>query len=159
MRFLVCMLIALAATPALGEDVPFAERTPHASGDANKPHSGSLGAFMELAQSWHIKLWYAGHAKDTELSSYTIDRMVDGFKTSAMLYQNIPIRYLVALNRPFLELRHAVQDRNTTEFVQSYADLTNACNACHRAANVGFIVIKTPIDLPFSDQDFRALHQ
>ena len=45
------------------------------------------------------------------------------------------------------------------EFIQSYADLTDACNACHRVANVGFIVIKTPIDLPFSDQDFRALHQ
>ena len=35
--------------------------------------------------------------------------------------------------------------------------LTEGCNACHQAANVGMVVIKVPSGSSFPDQDFRPL--
>ena len=34
-------------------------------------------------------------------------------------------------------------------------ELTEGCNACHQAANVGMVVIKVPDASSFPDQDFR----
>ena len=38
----------------------------------------------------------------------------------------------------------------------AYRSVTDACNACHKSANVGVIAIKVPDASAFPDQDFRA---
>jgi mono/diheme cytochrome c family protein len=44
--------------------------------------------------------------------------------------------------------------KDATAFTKAYAELTNACNACHRAAGRGFISVQVPAVSPFTDQDF-----
>ena len=41
-------------------------------------------------------------------------------------------------------------------FDAAYRQLTDACNACHKSANVGVIAIKVPDASAFPNQDFRA---
>lgn len=52
-------------------------------------------------------------------------------------------------------LLQAVKKKNMDDFLTAYGKLTNACNACHNAANLGFIVIQTPTALEFSNQKFE----
>jgi hypothetical protein len=40
-------------------------------------------------------------------------------------------------------------------FDAGYEKLTEGCNACHEAANVGMVVIKVPTGSSFPDQDFQ----
>ena len=51
-------------------------------------------------------------------------------------------------------MRKACRTGNRAAFVRSFEDLTSACNQCHKAAQVGFIVIQTPTSLPFTDEKF-----
>ncbi len=44
---------------------------------------------------------------------------------------------------------------NQAAFDAGYEKLTEGCNACHQAANVGQVVIKVPNASTFPDQDFR----
>jgi len=39
-------------------------------------------------------------------------------------------------------------------FATAFADLTAACNGCHQAGQVDFIMIRIPTASPFSNQSF-----
>jgi len=51
-------------------------------------------------------------------------------------------------------VRDAIDMRDLPAFTKAYSELTNACNACHRAAGHGFISVQVPAISPFTDQDF-----
>jgi hypothetical protein len=55
---------------------------------------------------------------------------------------------------PMAALSRAIKDGDAARFAAAYGQLTAACNACHQAANVGSVVIKTPEAGAFPDQDF-----
>ena len=42
---------------------------------------------------------------------------------------------------PSSELKSAIQSKDVTAFAKAYADLTDACNACHQALNHGVVEI------------------
>jgi hypothetical protein len=48
-------------------------------------------------------------------------------------------------------------EKDSGQLVGAYARLTEGCNACHQAANVGMVVIKVPEASSFPDQDFRPV--
>ena len=75
-------------------------------------------------------------------------------RIAATLYTNIPIEYVKSAADPLIGMRDAVATENTKEFIHSYSDLTDACNACHVAGHIGFIRIQTPTSSPFSDEVF-----
>jgi hypothetical protein len=54
-------------------------------------------------------------------------------------------------------LRKAVDAKSSGDFGKAFGKLTDACNRCHRAAGVGFIVIRVPISSPFSNQLFPPI--
>ena len=56
---------------------------------------------------------------------------------------------------PMADLRQALAERNSERFEAAYTRLTNACNQCHQATGVGFIVVQTPTGSPFSNQEFE----
>jgi hypothetical protein len=51
-------------------------------------------------------------------------------------------------------LKAAVEARNGPKFGAEFDKLTQACNACHRAAHFDFIQIQAPTASPFSNQSF-----
>ncbi len=155
MRLPLGIIFAVVAVmPVLGDEVPFASPPPARSGAANDTNYSSLGDIMGLVQLRHIKLWYAGRNKNWQLVNYELTQIKDTFDKAAMLYMNIPVKYIASVEKPLLALHEAAEAKDVTKFAQGFADLQAACNTCHQAAQVGFIVIRTPTSSPFSDQNF-----
>lgn len=57
---------------------------------------------------------------------------------------------------PFLEsTRKAAQNNDVSAFEQGYNQLTTGCNNCHVNTGFEFIVIKTPAEPSFPNQQFK----
>lgn len=147
-RLVVAALALVAAIPAsLGDDVPFAQ----------PPLAGStltLSDIMSGVQLRHIKLFEAIKASNFGLVQFEATLLGDSLAAAAMLYANIPIDYVTAATAPLAELKAASTKKDAAKLGSSFADLTASCNACHVAAGVAFIEIKTPSSSPFSNQNF-----
>jgi hypothetical protein len=93
MKRIAVVAIALAATaPALGQKtVPFAEPPTRQPGQLEPSLLPSLGDIMVDTQLRHIKLWYAGRARNWDLANYELDRIAESLTKAAILYMNILI--------------------------------------------------------------------
>jgi len=140
-------------SPVSADDVPFAS-PPH----EDTPRQLGLGDLMGLTQMRHIKLWYAGRAKNWALVRYEIAQIQDTLYRAAVRYQNIPVEAVNDIWVPLTDLKAAADASDLDKFNRSYANLTTSCNACHQAAGVDFIHIQTPTSSPFSDQIFELPH-
>ncbi len=151
--FMLGALMLCVVLPARGDDVPFAQTAPSAN-----PHGESntlaLSDVMQLTQLRHMKLWYAGKAKNWPLTNYELAQLRDTFSKAAMLYLNIPVQYIAAVSDPLTALGDAVAAKDSRKFEKGYKALQTACNGCHQAAGVDFIVIQTPAAAVFPDQKF-----
>lgn len=113
--------------------------------------STQLSDLMIALQFQHIKLWFAGKLSNWELANYEV-RQIQANLQKAMpspesLRSSQTTEQLQALDR-------AIQQEDGAAFAKAYADLTNGCNACHRASGFGSITIQVPVNSPFSDQLF-----
>ena len=146
--------VAAMSSSALGDDVPFAAAPSSRLGSPSEAYYASLSDIMAVIQLRHIKLWYAGTSGDWRVTSFEIDQIEETFAKAAMFYADIPVAYVVSVRGPLAAMRRTAASSNHLGFSRSFEDLTNACNQCHKAAKVGFIVIKTPDSSPFTDQKF-----
>ncbi len=149
----ICLVLCLLCGPAAAQDVPFAE-PPYPSENHREPMLLALGDLMGLAQSRHIKLWQAGKANYFQLVTYEAAKLSDSLYRAAMLYTNLPVPLIKAADEALVRITAAADKRNAADFQTAFRDLTNACNACHRAAGLDFVKIKTPTSSPFTNQDF-----
>ena len=151
--------MALVSVPAFGDDVPFAAPHSERAQQANESYVGTLSDIMGLTQLRHIKLWYAGRARNWSLTNFEIGQIEETFGKAAMLYRNIPVEFIASVEKPLDALRKAAAAKDAGLFDKAFADLNNECNNCHRAAQVGFIKIQTPTSSPFTDQQFDGVHE
>jgi len=129
---------------------------------SNAGYAPGLGEFMTATQERHIKLWFAGRAGNWPLAAYELDELREGFGDLVKLHPTwhgapVPIKdILPRLTRgPLEDLGEAVQAHDKAAFTKAFDELTNACNACHRAEKHAFNVIKRPASNPYPDQRFR----
>ena len=128
----------------------------------SEPPGPGLGEIMTLSQMRHAKLWYAGEAGNWKLADYELDELQEGFDDVVRYHPThkdapLPLSSLVPkiMDEPMKALRRAVQSNDGDRFDAAYQDLTEACNACHRATNFGFNVVRRPLSPSwFSNQDF-----
>jgi len=144
----------LAAALAVATLAPAAAQQPPGTG-----FSPGLGEFMSLQQMRHLKLWFAGEAKNWELAGYEADELMEGFEDIIKYFprqDEVPIGQLVKDNAlaPTEELKKAIEQKSSTKFTAAFDKLTAACNTCHQAANRAFIVIRRPASNPYSNQVF-----
>lgn len=121
-----------------------------------------LGEIMTLQQMRHIKLWFAGDARNWPLADYELDELEEGFEDSARLHpthEGAPRRLVDLIPdftaRPLRELRAAIRHEDGPAFVTAYDALTASCNGCHEAVGFSFNVVSRPRSNPYSDQEFR----
>jgi mono/diheme cytochrome c family protein len=117
----------------------------------SKPAAG-LPDLMVTAQLRHMKLWFAGRLSNWKLAAYEFDRIRSALDDAAALYSGI--RGSDEASRALLSVQKAIEAKDATGFVKAYTELTNACNACHRANDREFVTIQAPSNSPFSDQLF-----
>jgi len=113
-------------------------------------------------QPRHIKLAIAGRARNWIYANYELAELGDALARAAALwpkYKGLPIDGMVDAfaKGPMRQVSVAIADKDPAGFAAAFGQLAVGCNACHQAANVGHVVIKTPA-LPdaqmFPDQEF-----
>ena len=141
----IVLLGALAAR-AQQTDKPAAS-PPEA--DAGGP---GLGEIMTLQQLRHIKLWFAGRARNWPLADYELGELNEGFEDVSKLLGGDIIEKNVGATMK--DLQKIVDDKNAAGFAAAYDRLSAGCNSCHRTLDHAFIAIQRPTVLPSSDQNF-----
>ena len=152
------VVAAIAAACLLSSSGLAVSQQPAAPTDATRYVPG-LGEFMLSAQARHAKLWFAGNAQNWDLADYLIDELKEGLDDAAKFVptlKGLPIGTMVGsiMDTPVEEVEKAVKAKDRNRFVASFDKLTEACNACHQAANRPFIVIQRPASLTYPNQSF-----
>lgn len=151
MKCLSFAIILFASAAAAQESTPFSQQPYKAGGDV--PLVG-LSDVMAISQMRHIKLWQAAKAENWPLATYEADKLRDSLYRAAGFYVNIPVPLVKSADEPLSAIQEAATKRDQRLFEKAFADLTASCNACHTAAGLDFIRMRTPSASPFSDQDF-----
>lgn len=136
----------------------------NASASGKETYASGLGEIMSLQQMRHLKLWFAGQAKNWPLADYEIDELEEGFDDVIKFFpvkDDMQIAQMVVSTvRPILpEVKKAIDARDEAKFAAAFDKLTAACNTCHQAANHAFIVIQRPTTSPYTNQSFAPKKQ
>jgi hypothetical protein len=126
------------------------------------PYRPGLGDLMTMTvQPRHLKLGLAGQEKNWPYAVYEGHELEEAFERIAKQvpkWREFDIAQLIAatVKQPLDDLEAAAKASDGQRFDAAYRQLTDACNACHKSANVGMIAIKVPDASAFPNQDFRA---
>ena len=125
--------------------------------DSYKP---GFGEFMSSIQAHHIKLWFAGQNQNWKLADFEIHEIMETIEDIKKNETERKESQMIDMINPALDsVNNAIKQKNPELFKSGYSLLTNTCNACHRAANFEFNVVKIPDNQPFSNQDFKTPKQ
>jgi|ERR1700722_5993244 hypothetical protein len=120
-----------------------------------------VGELMNLiVQPRHTKLWFAGREANWPLAEYEIKELRAALANVAKARPVFRERKVAEnvetfLGGPFHAVEEAVKDRDATKFVEAYASVNAGCNACHTAMSQPQVVIKSPEQASYPDQEFR----
>lgn len=129
---------------------------------SNAPFRPGLGDLMTaLVQPRHTKLGLAGAAQNWDYAAYELDELRETFELvgkQVVRHGNLSIPQTVAatVKQPMDALDAAIKGKDQAGFTKTYAELTDACNACHKSADHAMIVIQVPSGggTAFPDQNF-----
>ncbi len=119
--------------------------------------------FMNVIQSEHAKLWYAGSAGNWPLAAYQlaeIKEIMSDVEDLFPTFKSLPLDKMLdaAIVGPIARLEKVIDAKDAKTFPAAFDMLTGICNDCHQATGNGFIVIQRPQRAAFPNQDFRP-HQ
>jgi hypothetical protein len=111
-----------------------------------------LGAQMLELQIRHARLWQAGEAQNWLLAQFQLAELRESFagivETNGEHAALQPARLSEVLpamtDPPLAQLQAAVDAHDRARFEAAYDALSAGCNACHAAADHGFLVIQRP---------------
>lgn len=126
------------------------------------PYQPGMGDLMvTIVQPRHLKLGLAGQARNWDYADYAqheLEEALEAVEKHIPKWRNLDIGQLMAatVKQPLEEVEKSVKAKNAVAFDAAYRQVTEACNACHRSANLPAIVIKVPDASAFPNQDFRV---
>jgi hypothetical protein len=126
---------------------------------AKEQHGPNLIDFMMTIQTHHLKLWYAGNARNWDLADYQVDELKEALEDAGKLipdYKGVPVRSMIdnLAMPPIEDIEGAIKAKDRAKFVAGYDKLTAACNSCHQGSKRGFIVVQRPVGTAFPNQSF-----
>jgi mono/diheme cytochrome c family protein len=113
-----------------------------------------------LVQPRHIKLYYAGQAKNWTLAGFELNELRGAL---ARIGRTIPTYRKISVDEAvaaiFAEkvkaVDAAIKAADPAQFTAAYGEMTAACNACHLSLEHPFLKITVPDAANYPDQDFR----
>src|SRR5215218_10831138 len=108
-----------------------------------EPYRPGLGDLMTMTvQPRHIKLLLAGHELNWPYAKYELHQLQEAFERSVKVwprFKGLPLGGMIdaIAKGPMDELAKAIDSKDEVAFDAAYQKLTEGCNACHEAANVG----------------------
>jgi hypothetical protein len=154
--------IALPTLGAIAILVLMVEPAPNQGMPAADTFTPGVGDMMNtFVQPRHAKLGLALREENWALAFYLQRELRQAFGNIARVHpkwRNLSLDQMIdtVTSKPLRDLEAAIKERDPKRFADSYAEMTEACNACHAAVNYAFIVIKAPDASQFANQDFRA---
>ena len=111
-----------------------------------------LGAQMLELQIRHARLWQAGEAQNWMLAQFQLAELRESFSgivetngEHAALQPQRLAEVMPAMTDPAIaQLQAAIDAHDKAKFEAGYDALSAGCNACHAAADHGFLVIQRP---------------
>jgi hypothetical protein len=126
--------------------------------DALTPETAVL---MAQVQIHHAKLYYAGHARNWELAAYSlheINEALQAVQTFNDQFEDFPTPLSEVVppivGPPLGEIHGAIRARDGARFDAAFKSLTSACNDCHAMLEHGFVRIREPAAVEFTNQSF-----
>jgi len=152
------VLAAVAAPLIAAAQNPQAQPPPAAAPQAYRPGLGDL--MTMTVQPRHIKIALAGREKNWAYAKYELHELEEALQRVVQVWprwRGLPLGGMVeAIGKgPMAAVAAAIEAKDADKFAAAMPQLAEGCNACHQAANVGMVVIKTPDASSFPDQDFR----
>jgi len=130
-------------------------QTPPANPDARLGLGDYMTAFV---QPRHAKLGLGGQARNWAYVAYEqgeLDETFEMIEKAVPRYRDSAMSDLMQIaKQPMANLEAAIKARDAAKFDAAYAELTDACNACHRATEHPMIVIQVPKASMFPNQSF-----
>jgi hypothetical protein len=125
---------------------------------AYRPGVGDL--MTATIQPRHAKIMLAGREANWPLATYELHQLQEALDRVVQTWprwKGLPLGGMVeAVEKgPMAAVAEAIDAKDNAQFVKAFGQLSEGCNACHQAANVGFVVIRAPDASSFPDQDFR----
>ncbi len=118
---------------------------------------------MAQVQVQHAKLYYAGKARNWELAAYSLHEINEALQAVQIFNDQFedfptPLSELVPslVGPPLGDIHGAIRARDGARFDAAFKSLTAACNACHATLKLGFIRVRDPTTVEFSNQSFAA---
>jgi hypothetical protein len=154
---------ALAAALALSASVIAAAQNaapPAPGGPTTLDFKPAMDDLMTmLVQPRHIKLYYAGQAKNWTLAGFELNELRGALARigrTIPTYRKISVDDTVAaiIADKIKTVDAAIKAKDSAQFTAAYGDLTQACNACHAGMEHSFLKITVPNAANYADQDF-----
>lgn len=115
-----------------------------------------FGEFMSSIQVHHNKLWFAGTNDNWKLADFEINEIKESLDDIKTYRTDRPETNAIGMiDQPLQNVSNAIQQKNSTEFKNSYMILTSTCNSCHQATQHEFNIITVPTTPPYSNQSFK----
>ncbi len=113
-----------------------------------------------LIQPRHLKLYYAGEAKNWKLAEFQLRELRQALARIGRTipnYRKIGVDDAVAsiFTEKAVAVEAAIKGGDPAKFAVAFSDMTNACNACHASMDHEFLVIKVPQANVYPNQEFR----
>jgi hypothetical protein len=150
----------LAGALALGASVMAQAQNP-APGLVIQEFKPAMDDLMTmLVQPRHLKLSYAGQAKNWELAAFELRELraaLARIGRTIPTYRKIGVDDAVAtiFTEKAVAVDAAIKGADSAKFAAAFSDMTNACNACHASMEHAFLVIKVPDVNVYPNQEFR----
>jgi hypothetical protein len=156
-----CMLALSAAVIAVAQNAPPGPQTPARPGLVILDFKPAMDDLMTmLVQPRHIRLYYAGQAKNWQLAAFQVNELRGALARIGRTipnYRNINVDTAVAaiFVDKLAAVSAAITAGDEAQFMTAYGEMTAACNDCHKGMEHPFLVIKVPEAGYFPDQEFR----
>ena len=143
------VIAALLGAPQANAEEGSAQQ---ATSSASEPYQPGLGDIMARQQMRHMKLWFAGRARNWPLADYEVDRLKGGFDDVERLLGGDTVEK--ADRRPDRRAGEGRRGQGPARFTRAFDELTAGCNGCHQTLDHAYIGIQRPSWYPYSDQSF-----
>jgi hypothetical protein len=157
------MMATLALLSACTTPAATVTSQPAVVTETASPYAPGLGEFMAQISTRHLKLWFAGQAKNWPLAAYELDEIHEGLEDLAKYHPThdkvkgaVPTMIDSYMKTALAQTETAIKAQDSKAFRAGYDSLTQGCNACHQANDFGFNVIQLPNHNPFSNQAFGS---
>jgi hypothetical protein len=88
--------------------------------------------------------WLLAHFQLAEINEALDDVVEQNGDDAALQPQQLSVVLPAIMNPAVTKLREAIDQQDRAAFEAAFDGLSNACTACHQAADHGFLVIQRP---------------